>query len=692
MAVDANLGKASVAIRATLDQLDKDLGNARKQTEGAVSKITRAAGKNFQTLGKVALGGIGVATGAVTGLAGALGKIAIDAAPVEAIGEAFRGMAEDAGYSQGEMLAALQEGSSGMVSQRDLMLSFNKASQLVSKDFATQLPDAMQYLSKVSAATGEDMSFMMDSLVTGVGRMSPMILDNLGIQVKLSDATERAAEMFGVQADELEDSQVQAGMMNVVLEKLQENTAAMPDATDSAAAKMAQMKATFQDTKDQIGMALLPVLSNLMGAFSKITDTVLPPLISFFENTLAPVLQTVSGAINDFFWLLGTGIGPVEALRGALEMGFGEEVAGKIMGVVESVIQFGEKLQEFLEPIMAWISENVELQDVLIALGAAIASVIIPILVSIVSAVAPVIAVFIAVVAIVTALRKAWESNFLGIRDKTQAVIAFVGNFIRGALERIQSFWAANGQQIMATVSNTFETVRNVVTTVITAVRSVIQTVLDVIRRLWSNHGEALMTAASNTWEMIQSVIESVIGVIQNFIQAWISAIQGDWEGFSEHLQAVWEGLWDIVSEIVSTAIENIKTMFGDVDWGAVGLAVIKGIANGIRDGAERVAEAAKGAAKAAFNAAKSILGIGSPSKLFEGIGQDVMEGMIRGIASMEAAVEVQTERAMPGLSTIPERQRGSGLQGLKQINIYGLTLEGVRDREGLLGELQALT
>jgi len=37
---------------------------------------------------------------------------------------------------------------------------------------------------------------MLDSLVTGVGRLSPMILDNLGIQVAQAEAVERASEIM----------------------------------------------------------------------------------------------------------------------------------------------------------------------------------------------------------------------------------------------------------------------------------------------------------------------------------------------------------------------------------------------------------------------------------------------------------------------------------------------------------------
>lgn len=688
MAADANLGRASIAIRATLDQLDKDLAGARKQTDSAVSKIVKGAGKNFQTLGKVALGGIGVATGAVTGLSAALGKIAIDAAPVEGIQDAFAGIAESAGTSQDEMLTALKQGSAGMISQRDLMQSFNKAAGLVSEDFATQLPDAMGYLAKVSAATGEDMNFMMDSLVTGVGRMSPMILDNLGIQVSLSEATENAAEAFGIEADELTEAQKQTGMMNVVLEKLGENTASMPDVTDSATAKMARMKATIQDTKDRIGGAFLPVLSTLMDTFADLADQILPPIVSAIED-LAPVIEEIAGHIGDFVTSILEGEDPLTALKDLMLDLFPEEMAETIMNIVNGVVQFGEKVKEFLEPIAEWIGENVELQDVLIVLGAAIASVVLPALWSIITAIAPVIAVFAAAVAIVVAVRQAWETNFLGIRDNTQAVIAFVRGFIENAISFIRAFWEQNGAAILASTQQIWSTIQSVVTTVISIVQAIIAAVVGAIQTLWANHGEALTTAARNTWKMIQSVIATVINVIKHFVQAWIAAIEGDWKGFSEHLQAVWKGLWKIVSTIVSTAIQNIRTMFGSVNWGAVGRAVINGIARGISAGAGRVAEAAKGAARAAFNAAKSMLGIGSPSKLFAGVGENVMEGMAQGIesASVLPQAELSTAvnmmmRPMSGGHQAVAVPKGGGAGSYQIINHFGP--DSVRSEEDI--------
>jgi len=162
----------------------------------------------------------------------------------------------------------------------------------VGKDFAVQLPEAMGMLSKVAAATGEDIGFLLDSLVVGVGRLSPMILDNLGIQVSLAEATERAAEMFGVEADELTKAQQQAGMMSVVLEKLRENTAAMPDVADTAAGRWAALRAQFIDLRDEIGLALLPALNAIL--------TTLIPLVEQYAPLLAAQVARLGETVAAF--------------------------------------------------------------------------------------------------------------------------------------------------------------------------------------------------------------------------------------------------------------------------------------------------------------------------------------------------------------------------------------------------------
>lgn len=619
MALEANLGKASVAIRATLDKLDGDLSDARGKVDNAVGRIAQGAGKRLQQIGTMALSGIGVATGAVAGLGAALGKITVDAAPVQGISDAFEGMAESAGYSQDEMLSALKRGSSGMVSQRDLMMSYNKAAQLVSTEFATQLPDAMQYLSKVSAATGQDVGFMLDSLVTGVGRLSPMILDNLGIQVSQAEAVERASEMYGVQASELDKAQTQAGMMNVVLEKLAANTESMPDVTESAAAKMAQFKATMQDTKDQIGVALLPVLATLMTTLGKLAESVLPPLTDFIEGTLAPALETVANIFGGFVERLEAGYDPLTALQATFLEFLPPDLAMKLIDITTGISDFLERVREVLDPIMEWISENVELKDVLIGLGVAILSVVIPALLPIIGTIAGIIAVFAAVTAIVALVRAAWENNFLGIRDIAENVWGFIKEFIPEAIEKV----------------------REIITNVVTK-----------IQEFWAEHGDTIQAKAQEMWDAVVAIFEWFKGQYQRIFDAFRLAFEGDWRGFGEKLREVWDEAWRKIKEIGEKAWDAIKRFFKETDWGSVGKSILEGIAKGITAGLDIIKNAAKSAAKAALDAAKGFLGIKSPSEeaatqIGDPFGEGISKGLRRSLPDLERAAMQASARLM---------------------------------------------
>ena len=73
------------------------------------------------------------------------------------------------------------------------------------------LPGLMEQASKTSIRTGESVDFLIESAIKGVARMSPAIIDNLGIQVRLSEATEVAAKQFGKEADAVTDTEKKAG-------------------------------------------------------------------------------------------------------------------------------------------------------------------------------------------------------------------------------------------------------------------------------------------------------------------------------------------------------------------------------------------------------------------------------------------------------------------------------------------------
>lgn len=555
MATSSQLGEAHVPIRATLDKLDGDMAKARSKIGASIDKIVG----NLQTVGGVALSGIGVAGGAIAGVAAVLSKVTIDSAPVQGIADAFDGLADSAGVGGKAMLKALQEGSAGMVANRDLMQSFNKAASLVSLDFAQQLPDAMKYMGKVSAATGEDMGYLLDSLVTGVGRLSPNILDNLQIQVSLAEATARAAEMFGVEESALDKAQVQAGMMSISLEKLAANTAAMPDATQNAAAKMAQMKATFQNTKDQVGMAFLPVMNSVLGVFGELAEKYAPVLVGAIEK-IAPVVAEIAGAVGDFVLGLANGESPMSAFASLIGELFPPDVATNIMAFVMQLQEFGARLWEVLQPVAEFIMDNVQLSDVLAGVGVAIATLVIPAIGSMIAAVAPLIGTFLAVVAVVAALRAAWENDFLGIRtaltefweNKAKPAFtelaAWLKEHVPAAIAKLKDIW---DNQLLPALSAVWEYLSKKVFPVLKTIAEFVGAVLGVAFRLYAQlMKDVVIPAIVSFYKWISEKLEPVIKIVANALDGKLKpAFDGIWKATEKALEWI---------QKLTTALKNM--------------------------------------------------------------------------------------------------------------------------------------
>ena len=511
----------------TLEIVIKATDKASKEIQGINQHLNGLA-----SAGGAIASGLGIAAAAAVAAAGAvgigLGKLAVDALPLQGIEGAFAGITGNAE----EMLAALREGSLGMVADKDLMMSYNQAAQLVGKQFADQLPDAMQYLSKVSAATGQDMGFMMDSLVKGVGRMSPMILDNLGIQVSLTDATDRAAAMFGVEAEELTKAQLQAGMMDVVLGKLQTNTENMPDVTGTAAQTWASLGTTFQNIKDDIGVALVPALETLMEPLGRVADKVSEFVQSEgFKEWIATATEKLGEFVTRVVdeWIPAA----IETFD-RLKLWF-EENEGVIVGVLAAI---GVALVAF------GIQSAIAMAPVLIAM-------------------APIVAIMAAVGAAAYLLYEAWTNNWGGIQEKLQGVWeklqpvfdtirAWLEEKIPIAMEALKTFWDE-------TLLPVFEKMRE-------WLGEKIPIAIQALTDFWEN---VLLPAIEDVWAFIQEdlipLFESLWELLSAAGDLAITALTGLWENvLLPALEDIWEFIQDKVIPIFMDLKEKLEGPVGD--------------------------------------------------------------------------------------------------------------------------------
>ena len=197
--------KTTMEMKGLGDQtqkVSKSTAEANRNWKGA-SAQSSGASKNFSKMSQ--------------GMGGIVGAYATLAANIFAIGAAFRFL-ESAGNLQklkeGQELYAAATGvalrslTSDIMAATDAQITFENASQAAAIGVAAGLTnDQLIALGKgakdVSIILGRDVTDSFNRLVRGVTKAEPELLDELGIILRLADASEKYGTMIGKNANDL---------------------------------------------------------------------------------------------------------------------------------------------------------------------------------------------------------------------------------------------------------------------------------------------------------------------------------------------------------------------------------------------------------------------------------------------------------------------------------------------------------
>ena len=168
-------------------------------------------------------------------------------------------------------LGKLKDATDGTINSMDLMQMANQAMTLGvvdSEDGMAKLFDTAQRLGK---SLGVDTPSAINSLVTGMGRQSIMMLDNLGIIVDTEKAYVDYAESLGVSTSSLTDQQKKIAFNNAALEAAEEKVSALGDENLTASDQFARLSSATTDFGAALGERVLPILGTIAG---KVADAV----------------------------------------------------------------------------------------------------------------------------------------------------------------------------------------------------------------------------------------------------------------------------------------------------------------------------------------------------------------------------------------------------------------------------------
>lgn len=318
------------------------------------------------------------------------------------------------------------------------------------------------------------------------------------------------------------------------------------------------------------------------------------------------------------------------------------------------------------------------------------------------------------------------------------AVLVIIKNW-----EPIKNFFVGIWQAVRDAFVTAWQAIYNVVSTVMNAIWAVVSPILNFLKDLFIIVFGGILLVVLTILTAVKDFWIGVFTEIWNFIQPILSAIWGAiswllntvWQGWvnifsmvRDFAVGVWNTIYGVITGVVSSIInffapafswlydkgkaiingltQGIKDVAGTV-WGAiklaadkigeffagaagwlygVGKAIVQGLVNGIKDMVHAVSDAAGNIADAVKNKVKNLLGIHSPSKVFQDIGMNVTQGFVDGVtnsiglaekamngfsnAVMAPTVDINASGATPaGQNAAPVTKMGDTVVNIGQIN-----------------------
>ena len=289
---------------AGLKKLQSSSGSATESVKAGFSKVALA---------------VTAATAAITGATVAILKMAKRAGKIEGLALGFE---RNFGNME-KALTSFRKASQGMVSDFDLMQTANRAALLGVTNDVDKLSQLMITARLRGREMGLDMTQAFNDIVTGIGRGSPLILDNLGI--KIPDAIKKSMEKMG----EAEKTQA---LLNFAIADGAKIAAEYGDVQLTASEKAEVLKSKIVNLKDEAIVKLSGPLSDILEKIAKWVD-----LMAGDEIGLKDSIEKASKAWTGFMKAAtGDALGPLDTLLTMLT-GWAVILAG-ISDILSSVI------------------------------------------------------------------------------------------------------------------------------------------------------------------------------------------------------------------------------------------------------------------------------------------------------------------------------------------------------------------
>mgnify|MGYP003366716560 FL=1 len=588
----------------------RQIEESARQADESLSDVDKSASKSSSGFGK-----FGAAAGAVGGLVSsgigmavdAIGDLTGDIIEASDSADKFKSTLNFAGLDTGT-IDALTASTQTYADQTVYSISDirNVTAQLAANGVQgfDKLAEAAGNLNAVAGGNAETFSSvgMVLTQTAGAGKLTTENWNQLadaipGASGKLQEAMLKNGAYTGNFRDAMEKGEISADEFNQAIMDL-----GMTDVAKEAATSTSTIEGAMGNLE-----------ASVVGVGTTILDQFKGPLTS----GISMLAQGISGLSGVFTGLVQT-IGPI-------------------------LSQIGTTFQTAFQPVVEIVQSQLlpALQPLMSALQN-LGSAIMPIIMTAIQTIAPVLSTLVSNIG----------QTMSVIATAVTPVINNIAALIQAVLPAIQSAFQICGTYIQGVINAVFPFIQTVVTSVMNVVNAIISTVLAAINGDWSGVWEGIQNIVSSVWNGIQSIVSGAINAVSGVISSVLSGISGifssAWNGIKGAVSSAWSGITSAVSSGVSSMmnfITSIPSRIMGVFSGAgswllsAGENIIQGLINGIKNAIGGAISAVKDAVGGIIDGAKSLLGIASPSKVFDReIGRMIPAGLGRGVSENERA------------------------------------------------------
>lgn len=248
---------------------------------------------------------------AVFGIQGALAAIGVGfgalglinrAREVESVGAAFENLTRSIGGTADSFLGKLRKATKDTVADLDLMRIANNAVLLTAATSEDQFATLAETARRLGRAVGRDTVEAINDLTLGIGRQSRLILDNLGLVVRVGDANEDYARKVNKTVEQLNVQERQQAFVIAAMDAARTKVRELGPDIDTLNDAWGRFTAQISNTANVIATAFVG-----SGPFNAISDFLqesrsqIAAYANFISRAVVSIARAVTTTVTKLF-------------------------------------------------------------------------------------------------------------------------------------------------------------------------------------------------------------------------------------------------------------------------------------------------------------------------------------------------------------------------------------------------------